>query len=130
VVEPSTRRRGNAGRSQLEAVKVRGQPTHFRIWLDFVSRNSYNQGMKSTVSEKGQVTIPRPLRKKLGLAPGQILEFETRDGMLIARKAPMSVDPVEKVTGILPPMDVDKEIARMRGPAWNPRNDEPRAKRR
>jgi AbrB family looped-hinge helix DNA binding protein len=86
--------------------------------------------MKSTVSEKGQVTIPKPLRKKLGLGPGQILEFETRDGMLIARKAPMGVDRVEKVTGILPPMDVDKEIARMRGPAWSPKDGEPRAKRR
>src|SRR2546430_12481871 len=52
------------------------------VWLDFTSRNSYNRGMKSTVSEEGQVTIPKPLRKKLGLGPGQILEFETRDGML------------------------------------------------
>jgi AbrB family looped-hinge helix DNA binding protein len=98
--------------------------------VDSLSRNSYNPGMKSTVSEKGQVTIPKPLRKKLGLGPGQILEFETRDGMLIARKAPMSVDPVEKVTGILPSMDVDKEIARMRGPAWSPKLEQARAKRR
>jgi AbrB family looped-hinge helix DNA binding protein len=86
--------------------------------------------MKSTVSEKGQVTIPKPLRQKLGLEQGQVLEFETRDGMLIARKAPRGVDPVERVTGILPPMDVDKEIARMRGPAWNPKHRESRAKRR
>jgi AbrB family looped-hinge helix DNA binding protein len=86
--------------------------------------------MKSTMSKKGQVTIPRLLRQELGLKPGQILEFETRDGMLIARKARMGIHPVEKVTGILPPMDVDKEIARMRGPAWNPKYDQPRAKRR
>jgi AbrB family looped-hinge helix DNA binding protein len=37
--------------------------------------------MKSTVSEKGQVTIPKPLREKLGIRAGQVLDFETRDGM-------------------------------------------------
>ena len=86
--------------------------------------------MKSTVSEKGQVTIPKPLREKLGLRPGQILEFETRDGVLLARKATKAADAVDKVTGILPMMDVDKEIALMRGPAWNRKDDAPRAKRR
>jgi AbrB family looped-hinge helix DNA binding protein len=82
--------------------------------------------MKSTVSEKGQVTIPKPLRRKLGLNPGQVLEFEAREGALIARKAALTDDPVAKVTGILPPMDVDREIDLMRGPG--PRTA--RAKRR
>ena len=72
--------------------------------------------MKNTVSEKGQVTIPKPLRRKLGLNPGQVLEFEARDGVLLARKAALAGDPVARVTGILPPMDVDREIALMRGP--------------
>ncbi len=105
------------------------QPTLAR-WVDSSGRNSYNRGMKSTVSEKGQVTIPKPLRKKLGIGAGQVLDFEAKNGTLVARKAPIGVDFVEKVTGILPPMDVDKEIARMRGPAWNPKYDVPRAKRR
>ncbi len=86
--------------------------------------------MKSTVSEKGQVTIPKPLRKKLGIRAGQVLEFESRNGVLIARKEAKAADAVDRVTGILPPMDVDKEIALMRGPAWNPKDDAPRAKRR
>jgi len=85
--------------------------------------------MKSTVSEKGQVTIPKPLRNQLGIRAGQVLEFETRDGVLLARKESKVADPVDEVTGILPPMDVDKEIALMRGPAWNSK-DAPRAKRR
>jgi AbrB family looped-hinge helix DNA binding protein len=42
--------------------------------------------MKSIVSEKGQVTIPKPLRDRLGLAPGTELEFEAVDGKLVARK--------------------------------------------
>jgi AbrB family looped-hinge helix DNA binding protein len=86
--------------------------------------------MKSTVSEKGQVTIPKPLREKLGLRPGQVIEFATRGGLLVGRKAAGSVNPVDAVTGILPPMDVDGEITRMRGKPWNPEDDAPHAKRR
>ena len=44
--------------------------------------------MKSVVSEKGQVTIPKAVRSKLGLRPGTVLEFEADRGRLIGRKAP------------------------------------------
>lgn len=30
------------------------------------------------VSEKGQVTIPKSLRERLGIKPGQMREFEAR----------------------------------------------------
>jgi antitoxin PrlF len=86
--------------------------------------------MKAVVSEKGQVTIPKPLRDRLGLRAGQILEFETRGGLLVARKDPGRTSPVDKVFGILPPMDVDEEIEKMRGKPWNPTDDGPRANRR
>ncbi|MBL8932738.1 MAG: AbrB/MazE/SpoVT family DNA-binding domain-containing protein, partial [Kineosporiaceae bacterium] len=42
--------------------------------------------MKVTVSEKGQVTIPKQLRDRLGIEPGQQLEFSEEDGRLVARK--------------------------------------------
>jgi AbrB family looped-hinge helix DNA binding protein len=42
--------------------------------------------MKSTVSEKGQVTIPKALRDKLGLRPGTVLEFDAVGGRLIGVK--------------------------------------------
>jgi len=42
--------------------------------------------MKTTVSQKGQVTVPKACRDRLGLKAGSVLDFETRDGMLIARK--------------------------------------------
>ena len=44
--------------------------------------------MKSVVSEKGQVTIPKACRDRLGLKTGTVLQFETRDGKLIAVKQP------------------------------------------
>ena len=87
--------------------------------------------MKAVVSEKGQVTIPKKLRERLGIRRGQILEFETRDGLLIGRKAAED-DPVAAVYGILnlEDFDVDAAINEMRGEPWNPALDAPRAKRR
>ena len=99
-------------------------------FLDLGCRNSYNEGMKASVSEKGQVTIPKPLRDRLGIRPGQVLEFEAREGTLVARKASGTTDPVDAVYGILAPFDVDDEIDKMRGKPWNPEDDAPRANRR
>jgi antitoxin PrlF len=42
--------------------------------------------MKTTVSEKGQVTIPKVLRDKLGLRPGTVLDFDAVEGRLIGVK--------------------------------------------
>lgn len=56
--------------------------------------------MKTTVSEKGQVTIPKPLRDRLGIRPGQILEVREEGGRLVATKA-IAEDPVERLYGIL-----------------------------
>ena len=87
--------------------------------------------MKSTVSEKGQITIPKALRQTLGLRPGQILEFESKGGLLVGRKVAGTRDAVEAVFGILGHGgDVNAEIERMRGRRWNRAEDEPRAKRR
>jgi antitoxin PrlF len=56
--------------------------------------------MKSRVSERGQITIPKPLRDRLGIVPGQVLEFEADQGRLVATKA-NERDPVDAVYGIL-----------------------------
>lgn len=56
--------------------------------------------MKSTVSERGQVTIPKPLRDRLGLRPGDALEFEAEEGRLVARKT-SERDAVDEVYGSL-----------------------------
>ena len=42
--------------------------------------------MNSIVSEKGQVTIPKKLRKQLGLSAGTVLEFGEKNGKLIGEK--------------------------------------------
>ena len=56
--------------------------------------------MKTIVSEKGQVTIPKALRERLGLGPGQVLDFRERKGRLVGEKLPPR-DAVSSVYGIL-----------------------------
>lgn len=72
--------------------------------------------MKSTVSEKGQITIPKSVRQKLGLRPGTVLELEADRGRLIGRKAG-GRDVIDEVYGSMP-MDepVDDYLERVRGP--------------
>jgi len=54
--------------------------------------------MKATVSEKGQVTIPKKLRDKLGLKNGVVLDFREENGRLVASKKE-DEDPIRKWIG-------------------------------
>jgi len=56
--------------------------------------------MNAILSEKGQVTIPKTLRDRLGLRPGQVLQFHEERGRLVAVKQTRR-DPVDEVYGIL-----------------------------
>jgi len=56
--------------------------------------------MQAKVAERGQVTIPKALRNRLGIQPGTMLEFSEEEGRLVAVKA-VTLDPVEEVYGSL-----------------------------
>jgi len=56
--------------------------------------------MTTTVSEKGQITIPKTVRDRLGIRPGQELEVKEDHGRLILSKV-IEQDPVDRVFGIL-----------------------------
>ncbi len=73
--------------------------------------------MKTQVSTKGQVTIPKDIRDRLGLRPGTRLEFTAEGGKLVGRKADSVEDPVAAVTGIVSQVDVDAYLEETRGPA-------------
>jgi antitoxin PrlF len=71
--------------------------------------------MKATVSEKGQVTIPKLLRERLGIRTGEVLEFDEDHGRLVAVKT-LERDPVDAVYGILKlGRSTDELITEMRG---------------
>lgn len=72
--------------------------------------------MNARVSEKGQVTIPKPLRDRLGIRAGEVLDFEEQGGKLVARKAD-SRDPVDSLYGMLElPARPDALLDELRGP--------------
>jgi AbrB family looped-hinge helix DNA binding protein len=72
---------------------------------------------RAVVSEKGQVTIPKRLRDRLGIRPGQVLDFEEERGRLVATKAGAE-DAVGNVYGILRlGRPTDELIEELRGPA-------------
>lgn len=54
--------------------------------LYFESKNYYYDCMKAIVSVKGQVTIPKAIRSRLGIKPGTVLEFTAEEGRLVAVK--------------------------------------------
>ena len=49
----------------------------------------------SRITSKAQTTIPRAVREALGIAPGDLLAYEIRDGAVILRRAVVSNDPFE-----------------------------------
>ena len=56
--------------------------------------------MRAKVAERGQVTIPKPLRDRLGIRPGTLLEFREDEGRLVAVKVE-TLDPVDQAYGKL-----------------------------
>jgi AbrB family looped-hinge helix DNA binding protein len=78
---------------------------------------------RAKVGERGQITIPKRLRRSLGIQAGEEVEFEERDGALLVRRAARS-DPLESLVGLLRDrIDVDAYLVEARGPAWSPSLD-------
>jgi AbrB family looped-hinge helix DNA binding protein len=73
--------------------------------------------MKTRVTERGQITIPKAVRERLGIRPGQVLEVREKDGAVVALKV-TSVDPLLAVTGIIvTERTTDELIGEIRGEA-------------
>lgn len=71
--------------------------------------------MRSTISEKGQVTVPKPLRERLGIRPGDKLEFNEEQGHIVLSKV-APVDAVSAAWGVLKlEQSVDDTLRLLRG---------------
>jgi antitoxin PrlF len=71
--------------------------------------------MRSTVSEKGQITVPKRLRERLGIRAGDHLELTEESGTIVLRKS-VAIDPVASVYGILDTHEgTDETIRALRG---------------
>ena len=64
----------------------------------------------STISSKGQVTIPIEVRHRLGLKEGDRVEFVQEEGRTFLRPAQPERNPFEAYVGALPAFSSRKEI--------------------
>ena len=73
--------------------------------------------MKSTISAKGQITVPVEIREQFGLRAGTPVVFEKRPDGALMRKATVAAHPVDGVFGSLRIAgSVDATLAALRGP--------------
>lgn len=71
-----------------------------------------------TVTRKGQVTLPKPIRDALGLSPGSRVEFVVENGRVILRRqVPQEVFAQWRgyLRGKLPAQSVDEMMELLRG---------------
>ena len=72
---------------------------------------------RTKITTKGQVTIPKDVRQRLGLRPGDEIEFvEDRSGFRVQKRVPVS--PFKKYRGYLKALagrDPDEIVEQMRG---------------
>jgi AbrB family looped-hinge helix DNA binding protein len=64
----------------------------------------------STISSKGQVTVPMEVRHRLGLREGDRVEFVFEDGRTVLRPARAEKNPFAAFVGALPVFSSREEI--------------------
>jgi len=64
----------------------------------------------STISSKGQVTVPIEVRHRLGLKEGDRVEFIFEDGRTVLRPAHAEKNPFDAYIGVLPAFSSLEEI--------------------
>jgi AbrB family looped-hinge helix DNA binding protein len=74
--------------------------------------------MSTTVTTKGQVTIPKPVRDRLGIVPGSKVDFELApDGRVVLKHNSATLE--SRFAGIVgragPGMTTDELMALLRG---------------
>lgn len=67
-------------------------------------------GPTSTISSKGQVTIPVEVRHRLGLKEGDRVEFVSEDGKTYLRPFRGHENPFADFVGALPAFETKEEI--------------------
>jgi antitoxin PrlF len=64
----------------------------------------------STISSKGQITVPQEIRNRLGISAGDRVEFVVENGRTLIRPLRSSDNPFQTYTGALKGFRNRKEI--------------------
>jgi antitoxin PrlF len=64
----------------------------------------------STISSKGQITVPLEIRRRLGLKEGDRVEFVVEGERTILRPAHPPENPFDRYLGVLPAFRSKREI--------------------
>jgi antitoxin PrlF len=64
----------------------------------------------STISSKGQITVPLEIRDRLGLKAGDRVEFVVDQGQTILRPSHSLENPFKKYIGSLPAFQDERQI--------------------
>ena len=78
--------------------------------------NSESSHYESTVTERGQVTLPKSLREQFGIKPGMVVRFDPSSEGLVIRKVTSGPHPIQEVFGILKDgVKTDDYLRKLRG---------------
>ena len=72
---------------------------------------------KAKITSKGQVTVPKEVRERLGIRPGDVLEFREERGVYLVSKH-LAPETLSKYRGYLEKLegqDPDELVEQMRG---------------
>jgi AbrB family looped-hinge helix DNA binding protein len=64
----------------------------------------------STISSKGQVTVPQEIRNRIGLSAGDRIEFVPENGSIVIRPLRSETNPFAKYKGVLKSFRSRREI--------------------
>ena len=67
-------------------------------------------GKVSTISSKGQITLPVEIRTRLGVKSGDQVEFYVEDGKTVLRPVRAAGNPFEEWVGVLPAFETREQI--------------------
>jgi AbrB family looped-hinge helix DNA binding protein len=91
--------------------------------LDILTSTHYFTPVKATLTSKGQITVPLPIRRKFHLNPGDVLDFDENAPFLKASKtiAPQAWDEFgQEAKDPLAGMDISQVMDELRGPVELP----------
>lgn len=74
-------------------------------------RRRYVRRYTSTITQRGQVTLPAEVRRQLGVKPRDVVEFAIEDGEVTVRPVEFTARTARRsIKPLSPPIDIDEQV--------------------